>query len=238
MSHPPPDGADFIRVHSNNSYQHTLTIQQLDSTTAPHNNTTASLPRYSALGSTTANTDLQPNTGRTNRYDYDIFGLTLAELLERLRWSVVASTAWLLLVIFISWWRRPRKIVWTLLLAVLDGLVLVAVLARGLDERTTNSSSSDGGIGIWIERILVGQQPEQQHRETIERVLHMVQWLDEVGKQFLEHPVGVYTHTQRAETRCRILVGRVSAFSHSVFPFLYVLLPTSSSFSWEKLGRC
>lgn len=194
------------RYHqSSNSYQHTLTIQQLDEPPPP-----TPSERLHQFASNPGNSFLQPNVGRTNRYDYDIFGLTLMELLERLRWSILASTAWLLVVLTLTWWKRflrPKALFTSILLAVLDGGLLVAVATRPLDagyshkdNTNTTRRTGGGGGGVWTApRILFGTDDDNRQSSSsssaivavVDRVVHIAQLLDDWGKCVLDHPVRI-----------------------------------------------
>ena len=195
------------RYHqSSNSYQHTLTIQQLDEPPPP-----TPSERLHQFASNPGNSFLQPNVGRTNRYDYDIFGLTLMELLERLRWSILASTAWLLVVLTLTWWKRflrPKALFTSILLAVLDGGLLVAVATRPLDagyshkdNTNTTRRTGGGGGGVWTApRILFGTDDDDRQSSSssssaivavVDRVVHIAQLLDDWGKCVLDHPVRI-----------------------------------------------
>lgn len=98
-----------------NTYQNAPQVRQLDET----------LPQQHAYY---GDASLEPNTGLTNSYDYALFGLALHELLDRLRYSVIASSVWLFLIIFFTWWARiirPIGLLLSFLLAILDFILLV-----------------------------------------------------------------------------------------------------------------
>ena len=85
------ESKSLLEPDTYNSYQNVPpVIHQLDDVLPP---------RHSWYGDATLN----PNTGRTNSYDYALFGLALHELLDRLRLSIIVCSLFQFLVTFLTW---------------------------------------------------------------------------------------------------------------------------------------
>lgn len=141
---------------------------------------------------------LQPNTGRTNSYDYALFGLALHELLDKLRLSIIISSIFLFLVTFLTWWQnlfRPFQLVLSLVVGAMV-LVLLIVEVSSLYNTTGSESAS-----------LLTNNSLQHDKSNEAKVKKCVFATEKFGLLILYHPVGKTIYLVVCGAFCCIIGG-------------------------------
>jgi hypothetical protein len=149
-------------------------------------------PRHAWYG----DASLQPNTGRTNSYDYALFGLALNELLDRLRLSIIISSLLLFLVVFFTWWQHllhPFQLVLSLVVGFMVLVILVVEVSSIFRGEGTESAS-----------ILSNQQGDTSNQALVKRFLQAV---ERGGLLILYHPIGKTIYLVVCGALCWIVGG-------------------------------
>jgi hypothetical protein len=165
------------------SYQHgTPAVQNLDDSALPH--------RY--YGDAT----LEPNIGRTNSYDYALFGLALHELLDRLRLSILFTTTLTFFILCFSIWFRIFQPIRLALSLVLAGMVLILWIVEIMS--------------IWKGNSNIGTTVTTSSSSTLQQTTKLNAFLaftEQVGLVFLYHPIGKTIYMSICACLCWIVGG-------------------------------
>jgi hypothetical protein len=164
------------------SYQHgTPVVQNLDDASLPH--------RY--YGDAT----LEPNIGRTNSYDYALFGLALHELLDRLRMSILFTTTLTLFILCFSIWFRIFQPVRLALSLVLAGMILILWIVEIMS--------------IWKGNSNIGTDVTTSSSASISqtKLKTFLAFTEQVGLVILYHPIGKTIYMSICACLCWIVGG-------------------------------
>ena len=176
-----------------NSYQNNApTVHQLDDV----------LPeRHAWYGDAT----LEPNTGRTNSYDYALFGLALHEILDRLRLSIIVNSLLMFMFIFFTWWIhlfRPFRLILSLVIGALALVLLVVEVSsilnpQGAATAVNNSISSN-----------TGTDDSSSNRSYYEAKLkQFLRFIERLGLLVLYHPIGKTIYLSVCGVLCCVVGG-------------------------------
>jgi len=190
-----------------NSYQNNApTVHQLDDV----------LPeRHAWYGDAT----LEPNTGRTNSYDYALFGLALHEILDRLRLSIIVNSLLMFLFIFFTWWIhlfRPFRLILSLVIGALALVLLVVEVSSILNPQgaatAVNSSSSSIDTGT------DGSDSSSSNRQSYyeAKLKQFLRFTERLGLLVLYHPIGKTIYLSVCGVLCCV-VGGVSYLLGALF---------------------
>jgi len=142
---------------------------------------------------------LTPNTGRTNSYDYALFGLALNELLDRLRLSIVICSILQFLVTFFTWWQHLFQPFQLILSLVVGAMVLVLLVVE--------VSSVFRGEGGESSAILSNSSNNSGDNSNEAKMKRCWQATEKLGLLVLYHPIGKTLYLMVCGALCWIVGG-------------------------------
>ena len=172
-----------------NSYQNAPpVIHQLDDVLPP---------RHAWYG----DASLRPNTGRTNSYDFALFGLALHELLDRLRLSIIVGSLLQCLITLLTWWQHLLNLFHLVLVLCVGAMALVLLVVE--------VSSVFRGEGGESAAILSNSQVRDDDNSNEAKVKRCLQATEKFGLMIVYHPIGKTLYLIVCGILCWIVGGIV-----------------------------
>ena len=202
------ESKSLLEPDTYNSYQNDPpVIHQLDDVLPP---------RHAWYG----DASLRPNTGRTNRYDYALFGLALHELLDRLRLSIIVCSLLQCLITIFTWWQNLLNLFRLVLVLCVGAMVLVLLVVE--------VSSVVRGEGGESAAILSNSQIRDDDNSNEARVKRCLQATEKLGLIIVHHPIGKTVYL----IVCGILCWVVGGVAEWILALLFWANAAVLSYCW------